>query len=102
MTAKAETYAAQDSSYEHTMDSIDSILDTYVPDILSVGFDHMKHFAPTAASGINNKFAFNPVWQGFVASGGHPTRSWKDGAWKMGLGEGNVDFIDKYFGNLFG
>jgi hypothetical protein len=97
-TTKAGTYLAQDSVYAPTMDYIDSIMDKYVPDLASVGFDHLKHFSPTTADAIDGSTAFNPIWQGFVASGGHPTRSWTNGAWKMGLGEGAGDFIDFYFG----
>jgi hypothetical protein len=99
MVAKVGSYLSKDTTYEQKVDVLDRIMDTYIPDINYLGFvwNQIQGVAPAAAEAIDIGTSFNPVYQGFVASGSHPTRHWTNGVWKMGLGEGTVDWIDTFF-----
>jgi hypothetical protein len=94
MTTSVARYGLVDTAYEQTADTLDHISHTFATDIWSVAFDQL---GPTHQDTVDKYTAFNPIWQGFVASGTHPTTSWTNGLWKMCLGEGTVDTLEAYF-----
>ena len=94
MTTSAARYGLVETPFEQTADTLDHISHTYAPDIWNVAFDQLH---PSHQEIVDKYTAFNPIWQGFVASGAHPTTSWTNGLWKICLGDGAVDLVGKYF-----
>ena len=91
---KILSYASLGSSYEQPIGTIDRIL-SYVPDIWDVASKATHLIVPTKLmEEVDRSTSFNPIWEGFVWQGLHPTTHWTNGLHKIAFGGGVVDYMD--------